>query len=82
MKIELKRTPRCFDATDEHCIWDLIVNGHVLGTYYGGKEKKYLDKQKWATEQIKKRLPVLKRNIERLEIELFNLKKEQEDLLT
>lgn len=70
MKIDLKRIPRCKDASDENCIWELIVNGFVLGTYYGGAKKSYLEPEKWAKEMIKKRIPVIQRNIARLKKEL------------
>ena len=81
MNIELRRKPRYDGASDEWCVWDLIVNTVVLGTYYGGKEKKYLNPEKWAEEQLKKRLPVIERNINRLQDELNLLLKER-DLLT
>ena len=77
MKIELERSPRSRDATDEHCCWYLRCNGYVLGVWFGGKEKKYLDPEKWAKEQIKKRNPIIDRNIKRLEQELDKLKKEK-----
>jgi hypothetical protein len=76
MKIELKRIPRYKDAPDESCIWDLIVNGIHVGTYYGGKEKKYLDKEKWANDIVPKRIKVLQRNIGRLEDELQDFNNE------
>ncbi len=82
MNIELKRSPRYKDAPDEGCIWHLVVNGHTLGTFYGGKILKYEDKYKWADEMIPKRLKVVERNIERLEIELSSWKKEKQDLTT
>ncbi len=75
--IDLKRTPRSTGASDEHCIWDLIVNGYTIGTYYGGKQKKYLNKYKWAEEQTNKRNPVLDRNILRLKKELELLEAEK-----
>jgi len=76
MKIELIRKPRYTGAPDEDCIWDLVVNGYVLGTYWYGKEKFYEDKYKWAEKQIKKRKPVLERNIKRLRAELIDLEDE------
>ena len=54
----------------------LIVNGYLLGEYIYGKDKVYLDKEKWAKKQIAKRVPVLKRNIERLKGELLAFEKE------
>lgn len=74
--IEVKSVPRCKDATPENCIHTLVVNGYALGTYYGGKEKKYENPKKWARQQIRKRLPVLRRNIARLEKELAAHRKE------
>lgn len=76
MEIKLDRKPRCKGASDENCVWGLIVNGYVLGSYYGGKDKKYLNKEKWAKEQIKKRIPVLERNIKRLKSELLEFEDE------
>lgn len=32
----------------------LFVNGYLLGEYICGKEKVYLDKEKWAKKQIAK----------------------------
>ena len=80
MEIELKRIPRYKDAPDESCIWYLVVNGHTLGTFYGGKAKKYEDKYKWALEMIPKRLKVIERNITRLKAELLSWEKEKDDL--
>jgi hypothetical protein len=76
MKIELEKHPRYREAPDEGCIWNLVVNGFVLGAWYGGKNKYYEDKEKWAKTMIKKRVPVLNRNIQRLEKELELLRKE------
>lgn len=76
MKIELIKHPRYTDAPDNDCIWNLKVNGYVIGSYYGGKEKNYLDKEKWAKKMLKKRIPVLERNIKRLKSELFEFEKE------
>ncbi len=78
MDIELKRIPRTKDAPDEDCIWYLIVNGYQLGAWYGGTKRLYEDKYAWAKTQIKKRTLVIKRNIDRLEKELEDLKKELE----
>jgi hypothetical protein len=49
---------------------ELWVNGYMLGEYINGKDKKYLNPQKWAKEMVKKRVKVLERNIARLEKEL------------
>lgn len=76
MNIELKRQPRHKDAPDENCIWYLLVNGYQLGAWYGGEKRLYENKYSWAEKQIKKRVPVLQRNIQRLEKELELLKKE------
>jgi aspartate oxidase len=54
----------------------LVVNGYVLGEYIYGKDKVYLDKERWAKKQIAKRVPVLIRNIERLKKELSDFEKE------
>jgi len=76
MKIELQRHPRSKGADDENCIWHLVVNGYILGSFYGGKIKFYEDKYEWADKQIKKRIPVLKRNIERTKRQLQQFEKE------
>jgi len=81
MKIELTRTPRYKDAEDDFCIWDVSVNGVCVGTWYGGKDKKYLDKEKWAKEMIPKRLVVVGRNIDRLTAELESWHEERRKLL-
>lgn len=70
MDVELTRHPRFKGADDENCIWYLIVNGYNIGKYYCGKDKFYEDKYKWADKMIKKRVPVILRNIERLNSEL------------
>ncbi len=80
MQIDLQRRPRYKDAPDEDCVWYLIVKGHTIGTYYGGENKFYEDKYKWAEKQIKKRALVLEKNIKRVEKELSLYKKELEDL--
>lgn len=49
---------------------ELWVNGYMLGEYINGKDKKYLNPEKWADEMVKKRTKVLERNIARLEQEL------------
>ena len=54
----------------------LVVNGYVLGEYIYRKDKVYLDKEKRAKKQIAKRVPVLKRNIERLKSELIAFEEE------
>jgi len=76
MEIELERHPRYQGANDEDCIWYLKIDGYVLGSYYCGKEKFYKDKNKWANKMIKQRLPVVERNIKRLEEELMGWKNE------
>lgn len=76
MKIELEKWPRWHGADDAHCIWELTVNGYLIGSYYGGKEKSYENKEKWAEKMIKKRVPVIERNIARLENELLQWKTE------
>ena len=77
MKIEIKSSPRYQGAPPEDCVQTLLVNGYILGTYYGGKEKKYENPEKWAKSMAPKRLKVLHRNIARLEKELQALKNEQ-----
>ena len=57
---------------------ELYVNGIKLGEYINGKNKKYLNPEKWAKEQIKKRNIVIERNIKRLENELKKWNKEKE----
>jgi uncharacterized protein (DUF2132 family) len=59
---------------------ELYVNGYKLGEYLGGAKKPYLNKEKWAREQIKKRNIVIERNIKRLKEELKNWEKEKEAL--
>ena len=46
------------------------------------KDKFYEDKNKWADRMIKKRVPVILRNIERLKNELNELEKELKALTT
>ena len=77
MKIEVKKSPRYKDAPDEGCIHYLSVNGFVVGTYYGGEDKKYLDPEKWAKEMVKKRLVVVNRNIKRMSDELAEWRREK-----
>lgn len=78
MNIEVKKTPRYHGATDEHCIHYLYVNGFLLGEWVGGLGHPWLDPEKWAKKQIKKRLPVVERNIARLSKELAMWEKERE----
>ena len=80
MGIELERSPRYIGAQDDDCIWKLIVNGYCIGTYFGGKEKKYEDKYKWADKMVLKRVPVILKNIERLKSELASFENELEAL--
>lgn len=80
MEIKVRKRPRYTGAPDENCIHSLIVNGFEIGTYYGGKERKYLNPEKWAQEMIKKRLPVIERNIHRLVDELERWNKERDAL--
>jgi len=75
--IKLDKSPRYKGADDENSVINLIVNGHILGTYYGGSEKKYLNPEKWAKQQLKKRNLVIDRNIIRLKNELSQLEKEK-----
>lgn len=82
MKIVVKKTPRYKDAPDDWCIHDLFVNGVHIGTWNQAREKKYLNPEKWAKEQIKKRLVVVQRNIERSTIELDKWKMERQKLTT
>jgi len=58
----------------------LLVNGIKIGQYVCGEDKKYLNPEKWAKEQLKKRNIVIDRNIKRLEEELKIWKKEKEDI--
>ena len=76
MKIEIRKdVPRQYPSYQS-----LLVNGVKLGEYICGNDKKYLNPEKWAKEQIKKRNVVLDRNILRLEEELNTLKKEKETI--
>ena len=75
-KIEIEKSPRYNGAPDEDCIIRLVVNGYCIGTYYGGKEKKYENPEKWAKQMIPKRRRVIQRNIIRLENELRDWEKE------
>lgn len=50
--------------------WWLKVNGVKVGEYIYGEDKKYLNPEKWAKEQVPKRLKVVQRNIDRLQKEL------------
>jgi len=61
-------------------IYYLFINEVKIGEWICGKDKKYLNPEKWAKEQLKKRNIVLDRNIERLEEELSEFKKEQKKL--
>lgn len=74
MKIELRQNV----PKQAPSYTSLIVNGVELGEYICGKDKKYLNPEKWAKEQIKKRNIVIDRNIDRLEKELAVWKKEKE----
>ena len=77
MKIEIKKSPRYKDAPDESCMHFLSVNGIEIGAWYGGKDKKYLNPEKWAKEMIAKRNVVIERNIARLENDLNRWKAER-----
>lgn len=81
MTIEVKKFPRYVGASDEHSIHHLYVNGFELGTWYGGASAPWKDPEKWAKKQIKKRLPVVERNILRLSKELAQWRKERELLI-
>ena len=81
MKIEVTKTLRSKNAPDESCIHYLYVNGVSLGAWYGGKDKKYLNPEKWAKEMIPKRVKVLDRNIKRLYAEADEFEKERAKLL-
>ena len=73
MKIEIKQNvPSQYPSYQS-----LYVNGIELGEYICGENKKYLNPEKWAKEQVKKRNIVLDRNILRLEKELQQLKEEK-----
>lgn len=74
MKIELRQNV----PSQAPSYTSLIVNGVELGEYIFGAEKKYLNPEKWAKEQIKKRNVVIDRNILRLESELATWKKERD----
>lgn len=80
MKIEVKSSPRYKGAPIHDCVNTLIVNGYILGTYYGGKEKKYENPEKWARQMIPKRLKVVQRNIQRLTKELKSFQDELQAL--
>ena len=77
MKIELKQeVPR-----QAPFYTSLYVNGIKVGEYIYGKDKKYLNPEKWARQCVRKRLKVITRNIDRLEGELKELKKEKDILM-
>lgn len=57
--------------------YHLIVNWYIIWDYICGKNKKYLNPDKWAKEMTKKRNIVIDRNIKRLEIELNDLNNEK-----
>lgn len=76
MKIELKQTV----PSQAPSYTELWVNGIKLGEYIHGKDKKYLNPEKWAKEQIKKRMIVINRNIKRLTDELSEWKTEKKIL--
>lgn len=78
--IKVTKSPRYKDAPDEGCIHNLSVNGFCIGTYYGGKKKKYLDPEAWAKEMLPKRIAVIERNIDRLVDELEEWNKERDAL--
>lgn len=73
MKIELKQAI----PAQAPSYTELYVNGILLGEYIHGKDKKYLNPEKWAKEQITKRNKVIDRNIERLKRELELLEEEK-----
>lgn len=64
------------------CYTELWVNGYRLGEYIHGKDKVYLYPERWASNQIKKRLPVIARNINRLKQELEKWEAEYKALQT
>ena len=66
MKIELKQDVP--SQAPEYT--SLYVNGIKLGEYICGKDKKYLNPERWAKEMLKKRNIVIDRNIRRLKAEL------------
>ncbi len=72
MKIEIKKV---FPDTFHYC--KLLVNGIQIGEYIHGEDKKYLNPEKWARDQLNKRNKVLDKNIMRLEKELMELKEEK-----
>ena len=55
----------------------LYVNGIQLGEWICGNDKKYLNPEKWAKQQLKKRNVVINRNIKRLKLELDRWEKEK-----
>lgn len=73
MKIELKQEL----PNQAPSYTSLYVNGVKLGEYIYGNDKKYLNPEKWAAEQIKKRNVVLDRNIKRLKEELVAFEEEK-----
>ncbi len=73
MKIELRQS----NPNRSPIYTELYVNGIKLGEYLGGKDKKYLNPEKWAKEQIKKRNKVINRNIKRLKNELRRWEEEK-----
>jgi len=74
MKIEIRRdVPSQYP--DYQSLW---VNGVHLGQYISGENRVYLNPEKWAKDQIKKRTKVLDRNIARVIKELDALRDEKE----
>jgi hypothetical protein len=81
MSFKLHREPRCVNAEDDYCVWSVSVNGYIVGTWYGGKEKPWKNPLAWARRQTKKRVLVLNKNIKRVELELEELKTEYNALV-
>jgi predicted transcriptional regulator len=59
----------------------LYVNDVLIGEQICGEHKKYESKETWAAFQVKKRLKVLNRNINRLQSEIEDLQKEKDTLI-
>ncbi len=77
MKIEIKK-----DVPSQYPSYQsLYVNGIKIGEYICGESKEYLNPEKWAKKQIKKRNIVIDRNIKRLKDELKKWEKEKEILI-
>lgn len=60
--------------------YSLYVNNICVGEYIFGKNKLYETPIPWAKQQLKKRIPVIEQNLERLKSEIADLEKEYSSL--